>query len=81
MDKGDANMMWIIIGAVLAIMALVVYSYLTGGVIKKVADSLFKIADDSGDQLDCNVVPWRDGDTNGDGIKDVKECEKYRSAS
>ena len=82
MAKGDANVMWVIIGAVLAIMVLVVYSYLTGGIIKKVADSLFSTAENSGDQLECSVVPWRDGDINGDGIKDVERCKKYtRSGS
>ncbi|GEM_PF-7031892 len=72
-------MMWVIIGAVLALLVFVIYSFLTGGVVRKVSETLFRVEDRSGDQLDCAVVPWTHGDRDGDGIRDdLAKCEQFK---
>jgi hypothetical protein len=76
--KGDTQMMWILIGAVLAITVMVVYSFMTGGVVKKFMESIFKVSDDSDQRLKCTVLPWQGGDTNGDGVRDDDlDCAKF----
>ena len=78
MDKGESQTMWIIIGAALAIMIFLVYSFITGGVIRDVAQSMNLITDDSGSRWECTVIPaGGPGDTDGDGINDSDECKKY----
>jgi hypothetical protein len=76
--KGDTQMMWIIIGAVLAITVMVVYSFMTGGIVKKFMASIFKVSDDSDQRLECTVLPWEGGDSNGDGIRDDSpDCARF----
>ena len=71
-------MMWIIIGAVLAILVLVIYSFITGGVVRRFTSTIFRISDDSDQRMDCMVGIGGQGDTNGDGIRDDDPaCLKY----
>ncbi len=76
--RGSQQMMWIIISAILAILVLAVYSYMTGGIIKKATNVIFNIQDSSDEQARCSVFPGTAGDANGDGIRDdLPECQKY----
>ncbi len=75
--KGQNQMMWIIIAAVLALLVLVIYSFMTGGIVRKFTETIFGITDETNSQFECTVLPWASGDTNGDGIKDTEECKKY----
>ena len=70
-------MMWIIIGAILALIVLVIYSFMTGGIVRRFTETIFSITEDTNNQFDCTVTPWAGGDLNGDGIKDTEECEKF----
>ena len=79
MRKAQQNMMWIIIAAVLAILVFVIYSFMTGGVVRRVWETITRVGDDTNDKLECSVVPFTGGDTDGDGIRDdLSKCEKYR---
>ena len=80
MDKAESQSMWIIIGAVLAILIFLVYSFISGGIIRDVAQSMNLITDDSASKWDCMVIPAGDPewDPDGDGINASKlGCDRY----
>ena len=71
-------MMFVIVGAALALLVFVVTSYLTGGVVKRAAQQIFRVTDDGASRVECTVIPpGTKGDYNGDGINDSPNCQKY----
>ncbi len=67
--------MWFLIAIVMALIALAIYSFMTGGIVKKGMQTIGLIQGDSDLRAKCTVlIPGTDGDTNGDGIKDIPAC-------
>jgi hypothetical protein len=76
--KAAQQMMWIIISAILAVLVLAVYSYMTGGIVRNATDIIFSLQDGSEERAKCQVFPGSINDPDGDGIRnDLPECEKY----
>ena len=80
--KGDGHMWWVIIGAVLALMVFVVYGFAMNKGIGNAFKSIFRIQDETNDRAQCSVLPWTNGDNDGDGIRDdLPECARFKESS
>ena len=79
MKNGQSGSMWFLIGIVLALAVLLIYSLLSGGIVKKTLVTLGVINGDNDLRLKCNVIPGTGGDTDGDGIRDdIAACDKFK---
>jgi flagellar basal body-associated protein FliL len=79
--KGDSQTIWIIIGLVLALLVLAIYSFMTGGIVKKALTSIGIVQEGNEGAINCMVtIPGTGGDFDGDGIKDTPECNEYKTA-
>ena len=73
--------MWFLIGIVMALLALIIYSFVSGGIVKRGMETIGIIHSHNDLSAKCYVlVPGTDGDTDGDGIKDIPECAPLKNA-
>lgn len=77
MKKGQSNSMWFLIAIVMALAILLIYSFMSGGIVKKAMKTIGLIDSSNDLRIKCTVAPGTGGDTNGDGIVDTDECKKF----
>ncbi len=76
MKRKKGNMQWtIIISLILALVVLLSYSFFTQGIVYSVLEDIGGVESDLNESMGCVVEPGTEGDTTGDGVRNVPECE------
>jgi len=71
--KAMSQMGFVIVGLVLALLVLVIMSFISGGVIKNFLESIGNVETQVNDDAACQVLLGGSNDKDGDGLHDTKK--------